>query len=160
MIFQNIVIHNFYEPLGEWNLRQCWNITSGIYAKYHVKIMLFVYTTTHKRFIIFTCRYFKLSWNTIALSQSKCRNFSCSSIIILRQACSEKLHWFPDSSSTPIRKLVLLQFSEDRKPVVFKKLFILIIIYSLKKKWKLPLEILQQFNVHCETQEPWNVYMW
>ena len=34
----------------------------------------------HKRFVIFTCRYFKLSWNTTALSQSNCRNFSCSSI--------------------------------------------------------------------------------
>ena len=53
----------------------------GIYAKYHVQIMLlFVYATTSKRFVIFTCRYFKLSWNTTALSQSNCRNFSCSSI--------------------------------------------------------------------------------
>ena len=63
------------------NLRQFWNITSGIYAKYHAQIMLlFVYTTTHERFVIFTCRYFKLSWNTTALSQSNCRNFSRSSI--------------------------------------------------------------------------------
>ena len=62
-------------------LRQFWNITSGIYAKYHVQIMLlFVYTTTRKRFVIFTCRYFTLSWNTAALGQSNCRNFSCSSI--------------------------------------------------------------------------------
>ena len=44
------------------NLRQFLNITSGIYANYHVQIMLlFVYTTTRKRFVIFTCRYFKLS---------------------------------------------------------------------------------------------------
>ena len=43
-------------------------------------LLLFVYTTTCKRFVIFTCRYFKLSWNTNALSQSNCRNFSCSSI--------------------------------------------------------------------------------
>ena len=43
-------------------------------------MLLFVYTTTRKRFVIFTCRYFKLSWNTTALSQSNCRNFSCSSI--------------------------------------------------------------------------------
>ena len=53
--------------------------------KYHVQIMLlFVYTTTRKRFVIFTCRYFKLSWNTTALSQSNCRNFSWSSIKGLR----------------------------------------------------------------------------
>ena len=67
------------------NLRmmwQFWNITSAIFAKCHVQIMLlFVYTTTRKRFVIFTCRYFKLSWNTTALSQSNCRNFSRSSII-------------------------------------------------------------------------------
>ena len=38
------------------------------------------YTTTRKRFVIFTCRYFKWNWNTTALSQSNYRNFSCSSI--------------------------------------------------------------------------------
>ena len=43
-------------------------------------MLLLVYTTTSKRFVIFTCSYFKLSWNTTALSQSNCRNFSCSSI--------------------------------------------------------------------------------
>ena len=43
-------------------------------------MLLFVYTTTRKRFVIFTCRYFKLSWNTTTLSQSSCRNFSCSGI--------------------------------------------------------------------------------
>ena len=63
-------------------MRQFRNITSGIYSKYHIQIMiLFVYTTTRKRFVIFTRRYFKLSWNTTALSQSNCRNFSCRSII-------------------------------------------------------------------------------
>ena len=71
----------FHKPLGEWNLRQFWNIMSGINAKYQVQIvLLFVYTTTRKRFVIFTCRYSKLSWNTTALSQSNCSNFSCSSI--------------------------------------------------------------------------------
>ena len=39
-------------------------------------MLLFVYTTTQERFLIFTRRYFKLSWNTTALSQSNCRNFS------------------------------------------------------------------------------------
>ena len=33
-----------------------------------------------QKVVIFTCRYFKLSWNTSALSQSNCRSFSCSSI--------------------------------------------------------------------------------
>ena len=56
-------------------------------------MLLFIYTTTRKRFVIFTCRYFKLSWNTTALSQSNCRNFSCSSIIRIKQAnlCSALL---------------------------------------------------------------------
>ena len=40
-----------------------------------------LYYTTRKRFVIFTCRYLKLSQNTTALSQSNCRNFSFSSII-------------------------------------------------------------------------------
>ena len=43
-------------------------------------MLLIVYTTTLRRFVIFTYRYFKLSWNTTALSQSNYRNFSCSSI--------------------------------------------------------------------------------
>ena len=73
--------HEWYFQIVIRNLSQFWNITSGIYAKYHIQIMLlFVYTTTLKRFVIFTCSYFKLSWNTTALSQSNCRNFSCSSI--------------------------------------------------------------------------------
>ena len=33
-------------------------------------MLLFVYTTTRKKFVIFTCTYFKLSWNTTAQSQS------------------------------------------------------------------------------------------
>ena len=43
---------------------------------------------------IFTCRYFKLSWNTTALSQSNCSNFSCSSIIswIVKKNCPCQLH--------------------------------------------------------------------
>ena len=55
----------------EWHLRQ-------ISRKNHA--IIFVSTTTHERFVIFTCRYFKLSWNTTALSQSICGNCSCSSI--------------------------------------------------------------------------------
>ena len=40
-------------------------------------MLLFAYTTTLKRFVAFTCRYFKFSGNTTALIQSNCRNFSC-----------------------------------------------------------------------------------
>ena len=66
----------------EWNLKWFWNITSGIFAKYHLQIMLLLIytTTTPKSFVIFTCRYFKLSGNTTALSQSNCRHLSCNSI--------------------------------------------------------------------------------
>ena len=35
-----------------------------------------------QRFVILTCRYFKSSWKTTALSQSNSKNFSCSSINI------------------------------------------------------------------------------
>ena len=48
--------HECYFEIVLRNLRQFWNITSGIYAKYNVQIMLlFVYTTTLKRFVIFSC---------------------------------------------------------------------------------------------------------
>ena len=43
----------------------------------HAIICLYYYP---QKVVIFACRYFKLSWNTTALSQSVCRNFSCSSI--------------------------------------------------------------------------------
>ena len=46
----------------------------------HAIICLYYYP---QRFVIFTCGYFKLSGNTTALSQSNCRNFSCSSINVL-----------------------------------------------------------------------------
>ena len=91
-------------------LRRFWNITSGIYAKYHVQIMLlFVYTTTRKRFVIFTSRYFKLSWNTTALSQSNFRNFSCSSIMggtCLCSYCCSRYLWFYHWVRLGIVKLV------------------------------------------------------
>ena len=79
--FKIILLYTISQALGERNLRQFWNITGGISAKYHVQIiLLFVYSTTRKGFVIFTSRYFKLSWNTTVLSQSNGRNFSCSSI--------------------------------------------------------------------------------
>ena len=68
MICSDILLYVklFHKLSGKWNLRQFWNITSGIYAKYHIQIMLlFVYTTTRKGFVIFTCRYFKLSWKPL-----------------------------------------------------------------------------------------------
>ena len=55
-------------------------------------MLLFVYTTTRKRFVIFTCRYFKLSWNATALNQSNCRNSSCSSILTQLGGISHCLH--------------------------------------------------------------------
>ena len=57
-------------------------------------MLLFVYTTTRKRFVIFSCRYFKLSLNTTALSQSNCRNFSFSSTTLVIVNFG---HVYPDS---------------------------------------------------------------
>ena len=43
------LLYVFHKPLGEWKMRQVWNITSGIYAKYHVQIKpLLVYTLPAK----------------------------------------------------------------------------------------------------------------
>ena len=63
-------------------------------------MLLFFYTTTRKRFVIFTCRYFKLSQNTNALGQSNFRNFPCSSIIgviKLQLVTYAKQHQYPCS---------------------------------------------------------------
>ena len=49
----------------------------------HAIICLYYYV---QKVYNFTCRYFKLSWNTTALSQSNCRNFWCGSIIGLNTA--------------------------------------------------------------------------
>ena len=57
--------------------------------KYHERYLCQISRTNHaiiclyyyvQKVYNFTCRYFKLSWNTTALCQSNCRNFSCSSI--------------------------------------------------------------------------------
>ena len=46
-----IVIRNFTSRYASEILDSFWNVTSGIYAKNHVQIMLlFVYTTTRKGF--------------------------------------------------------------------------------------------------------------
>ena len=67
-----------------------------------IQIMpLFVYTTTRKRFVIFKCRYFKLRWNSTALSQSNCRKFSCSSIKNEIQPCKSTafyMYWCKKSN--------------------------------------------------------------
>ena len=53
------------------------------YHEWYLCMLLFVYTTTHAQMVCnFHMRFFKLSWNITALSQSNCRNFSCSSIKI------------------------------------------------------------------------------
>ena len=46
-------------------------------------MLLFVYTATWET-VIFTCRYFKLSWNTSALSQSNCRNYSLVQVCVIK----------------------------------------------------------------------------
>ena len=115
-----MIFRNCYTPWGEWNLRQFWNITSGVYAKQHVQIMLlFIYTTFRKSYLIFTCRYFKLSWNPTALSQSNCRNFSCSRITfftssqekqdrILHQFCLFLIKRVPWNCQNNLSKMVIL----------------------------------------------------
>ena len=63
-----------------WHKYHEWYFTIETILKYHKWYLgYYLFTTTHKRFVIFTRRYFKLSWNTTDLSQSNCKNFSCSS---------------------------------------------------------------------------------
>ena len=54
----------------EWYLRQISRTNHAIICLYYQP----------QKVVIFTCRYFILSRNTTALSQSNCRNFSCSGI--------------------------------------------------------------------------------
>ena len=68
-----------YAISGEWHLTQYYKWCLCQISRTLI-MLLFVYTTTPKRFVIFTCRYFKLSWNTTVPSQSNYSNFSCSSI--------------------------------------------------------------------------------
>ena len=73
-----IVVHNFRQVKFETILKYHeWYLCQISHTNHAIISCLYYYT---KRFIIFTRRYFKLSWNTTALSQSNCRNFSCSSI--------------------------------------------------------------------------------
>ena len=70
-------------------------------------------------YLIFTCRYFKLSWNPTALSQSNCRNFSCSRITfftssqekqdrILHQFCLFLIKRVPWNCQNNLSKMVSL----------------------------------------------------
>ena len=46
-------------------------------------MLLFVYTTSHTRFVIFTCRYFKIKLKYHGSKPINWRNFSCSSIMMI-----------------------------------------------------------------------------
>ena len=63
---------------------------AGIYPKYPEETVLFpVYTTRQRNFalyvtgVIFTYKYFKFGFNTTGLTQSRLRNLSACSIIII-----------------------------------------------------------------------------
>ena len=78
--FFEIVIRNFtavrrmkFETILKYHTRYLCQVTRTI----HAIICLYCYT---QRFVILTCRFFKLSWNITVLSQSNFRNVSCSSI--------------------------------------------------------------------------------
>ena len=96
-IGNSMICSDIWHKYHEWYLELLYVISRAVrrvkfetILKYHewylcqvsLQIMLlFGYATTRKDFVIFTCRYFKLSCNTTALSQSNWRNFSCSSIM-------------------------------------------------------------------------------
>ena len=68
-----IVIHNIF-----WENFEISRVVFMPNIKYKSCYYLFTLSTTRKGFEIFTARYFKLSWNTTAPSQSIYINFSCS----------------------------------------------------------------------------------
>ena len=80
-------------------------------------MLLFVYTATRKRFVIFTCRYFKLSWNTTTLSQSNCRNISYSSINYREKHCQ-----FPWSPNPNYAWIIIVRVRRQRKMWIHVKL--------------------------------------
>ena len=62
--------HKYYKGYFKIVIRENFEISRVVCYNITYKLcLLFVYTTTRKRFVIFTCRYFKLSRNTTALSQ-------------------------------------------------------------------------------------------
>ena len=84
-------------------------------------MLLFVYTATRKGFVIFTCRYFKLSWNTTALSQSDCRNFSCSSIRSVKQQLAQPSSLKGDQHQFSLNN-INLQYTIKRKVMAINML--------------------------------------
>ena len=80
--FEIVMLYTkFHEPLSEWNLRQFEILQVAFMPNITYKSCYYLFTLTlRKSLVIFTCRYFQLSRNTTARSQSNCRHFSCSSI--------------------------------------------------------------------------------
>ena len=74
----------------EWYLCQISRTNPAIICSYYYR----------KRFVIFTCRYFILSWNITALSQSNCRNFSSSSIGFVQIFGCKIQDFFPEFFQT------------------------------------------------------------
>ena len=87
-------------------------------------MLLFVYTTTHKSFVIFTCRYFKLSWNITALSQSNCSNFSCSSITDETPLILYPIFYIQSLGKTTQRLMCLFMMEINRYSVPIKLLLL------------------------------------
>ena len=118
-------------------------------------MLLFVYTTTCKRFVIFTCRYFKLSWNTTALSQSNCRNFSCSSIkvgkgnrFVLSLEASSGLRFVVGDGKRLHQSWARLVLK--KAPWRRTKIFIKLTSFSLPDlNWLLKIKIRDSDTTHC-----------
>ena len=78
----------------EWAIRRVKFETILKYQKWHLRQIshtnhaIICLTTTLKSFVIFTCRYLKLSWNTTALSQSTAK---ISHIVVVSNVM-DKIH--------------------------------------------------------------------
>ena len=81
-------------------------------------MLLFVYTATRNRPVIFTRRNFKLSWNIAAPSHSNCRNFSCSSINTLTVSSGVNISYFNMKltvNTTRTHKRLTVKISNTKK---------------------------------------------
>ena len=90
-IGNSMISRDIWHKFHEWYFKIVrHNLKFETILKYHEWYLCQISHTNHaiiclyyypQKVVIFTCRYFKLSWNTTVLSQSNCRNFSCSSIM-------------------------------------------------------------------------------
>ena len=84
-----VIFRNCYNVISRAVGRVKFDITSGIYAKYHHKSCHYLFI--HKRFVIFTCiKHFKLMYQSIPFS----RFYTCISSLLIKIELHRERHPF------------------------------------------------------------------